>query len=458
MGEDSTPRAWEGDLLGFRVVGETFSNLIRSIDDSKVISIEAGFGCGKTFFRESWATQLRDAGEVVIEIDAQQSDHSGDPVVTFLAALMETMEPAKKSQWTKAIAKGTGVAISAAKIVASVAARKAGEEAVDGIEEWLKSDGDESDLDKVISEFGKEASRSLTAQLAAQFEAERIRTRELPDQMKRLREALTDKSDTNRVVILIDELDRCHPDYAILLLEAMKLVFNQDGFVFVIFMNANQLERLAGHLFGSMESDERYLEKFVDIRLKLPSADENIGNAAFELASRLPYGRMLSESVEFSAEQAAELARELAPVSNLSMRQIKRLLLKVEVALRCYPDVPIDAPLLIFLAFQDALEPTSSLPLKHLPRAKLTKFYLENLKEKQEQSSNHDHEMNSLSEKLTDFIHKNCREILTIPNEYCNLPDSSKRYKDWARIMFLAETYITSHQDVLYSVHQISVE
>ncbi len=83
---------WGGDLLGFRDVGATFTKLVQSVGadepGSKVISIEAGFGRGKTFFRENWAKELRTAGEVVVEIDARQSDHSGDPVVTFIGALV----------------------------------------------------------------------------------------------------------------------------------------------------------------------------------------------------------------------------------------------------------------------------------------------------------------------------------------------------------------------------------
>ena len=82
---------WKEDRLGYKEVGITFANLIKSIDGQKVISIEAGFGRGKTFFRKAWAEQLREGGEVVVEIDVQQSDHSGDPVVTLLGALVDAM-------------------------------------------------------------------------------------------------------------------------------------------------------------------------------------------------------------------------------------------------------------------------------------------------------------------------------------------------------------------------------
>lgn len=111
MPTDTNP--WDGDLLGVRELGETFTKLVQSIDGSKVISIEAGFGRGKTFFRKRWAAHLWAEGEVVVEIDAQQSDHSGDPVVTFIGALVAALGPTEESRLKKAKDAGlkyTGVA------------------------------------------------------------------------------------------------------------------------------------------------------------------------------------------------------------------------------------------------------------------------------------------------------------------------------------------------------------
>jgi tRNA A37 threonylcarbamoyladenosine biosynthesis protein TsaE len=62
-------QTWEGDLLEYESIGHAFTNLIKSIDTAKVISIEAGFGRGKTFFRKAWSEQLRQAGETVGHLD-----------------------------------------------------------------------------------------------------------------------------------------------------------------------------------------------------------------------------------------------------------------------------------------------------------------------------------------------------------------------------------------------------
>ncbi len=64
--DESAGDIWGEDLLGFSEQGAAFNSLIKSINDHRTISIEAGYGHGKTFFRERWAKQLEAAGECVI--------------------------------------------------------------------------------------------------------------------------------------------------------------------------------------------------------------------------------------------------------------------------------------------------------------------------------------------------------------------------------------------------------
>ena len=105
---------WTDDLLGFDDLAGTYTRLIASLSQASTVSIEAGFGRGKTFFREKWARQLRADGHRVIEIDAQTSDHSGDPVVTFLGALLKAVPRDDPTRWEENVqrAKRIGLACS----------------------------------------------------------------------------------------------------------------------------------------------------------------------------------------------------------------------------------------------------------------------------------------------------------------------------------------------------------
>jgi hypothetical protein len=128
---------WDGDLLDFASYGSTFTNLVQSIEDTKVISIEAGFGNGKTFFRKAWAKHLRQAGEVVIEIDAQQSDHSGEPIITFLGALMAAVPVKERTKVATLAAKGGKLAGVVSRSVTRAILRNGAEEVIEAASGWM---------------------------------------------------------------------------------------------------------------------------------------------------------------------------------------------------------------------------------------------------------------------------------------------------------------------------------
>ncbi|GLI55860.1 hypothetical protein PM10SUCC1_13740 [Propionigenium maris DSM 9537] len=76
-------------------------------------------------------------------------------------------------------------------------------------------------------------------------------------------------------VIIIDELDRCRPDFSIEVLECVKHFFNIRGLFFVFLINKEQLTKSAENLFGSFGSKESYFQKFFDLEFELPKLEFN---------------------------------------------------------------------------------------------------------------------------------------------------------------------------------------
>ena len=56
------------------------------------------------------------------------------------------------------------------------------------------------------------------------------------------------------LVIVIDELDRCRPSYAVELLEAAKHIFAVDHVVFVLAVNRSELAHSVRALYGMPSS------------------------------------------------------------------------------------------------------------------------------------------------------------------------------------------------------------
>jgi hypothetical protein len=182
---------WGKDKLGYREVGASFTSLIQSIDTDKVISIEAGFGRGKTFFRKAWAQQLRSEGEVVVEVDVQRSDHSGDPVITVLGALIEAMPNSTDAQARKVLDTAKKIGAVGSRAVLRAVLKSGADEVLDCVtDKAIDSLEDFDAFDKLIKDVGGEMSKMASQLISSQIAAERVRKEEIPAQLDLLRNAL----------------------------------------------------------------------------------------------------------------------------------------------------------------------------------------------------------------------------------------------------------------------------
>jgi len=106
-----------------------------------------------------------------------------------------------------------------------------------------------------------------------------------------------------RVVVLIDDLDRCFPDQAIRLLESIKLVLAQPGFIFILGVARQVIEGYLQHRYASEYGikdfkGQLYLDKIVQLPFHIPPST----------------GRMVEFSQYLLADQPPVLVDELEPV------------------------------------------------------------------------------------------------------------------------------------------------
>lgn len=73
-----------------------------------------------------------------------------------------------------------------------------------------------------------------------------------------------------RLIIFIDELDRCKPNYAVRLLERIKHYFENDKITFVFSINSNELQHTIKKHYGNEFNASKYLDRFFDLRITLP--------------------------------------------------------------------------------------------------------------------------------------------------------------------------------------------
>lgn len=80
-----------------------------------------------------------------------------------------------------------------------------------------------------------------------------------------------------KLVIFIDELDRCRPSFAIEMLERIKHYFDDDRIIFIASVNREQLIYSISNYYGTNFDSTGYLDKFFDRNVYLPKIDIRFG-------------------------------------------------------------------------------------------------------------------------------------------------------------------------------------
>jgi hypothetical protein len=102
-----------------------------------------------------------------------------------------------------------------------------------------------------------------------------------------------------RMVIFVDELDRCRPDYAVQLLERVKHYMLIDNITFVFSVNISQLQHTIKRFYGDGFDANLYLNRFFDWHVLLPMPNVFKERAMFVFGSR---GSLFNEWCQVLAE------------------------------------------------------------------------------------------------------------------------------------------------------------
>lgn len=120
-----------------------------------------------------------------------------------------------------------------------------------------------------------------------------------------------------RLLIIIDELDRCRPDFAIRLLERIKHYFDNERVTFLFAINKEQLLHSVCNHYGERFDACRYLDRFFDIVLSLPSPDME------------SYIRLIGHEGNFIFD---EVCKKIRAFYNFSMRETERFYRAARIA------------------------------------------------------------------------------------------------------------------------------
>lgn len=312
---------FKNDILDRRFFGEALLNLVKQTSDELVISIDGRWGEGKTTFIKMWQGLLKENNIPSIYIDAFENDYTGDAFMSIAAAITtyvdsHAIDTAKREEF-KYKAKRVGVQLLSWTARVGVKAATLGIikdsdiEAVNVIKENLANDGAD-EISKLVKD--RLSTQSIEKNLIQSFK----------ESLSEIPLALNENSG-NRIVIIVDELDRCKPSFAVEVIEKIKHLFSVENVVFVLGMNKAQLEEAIRCVYGNNIDAHSYLQKFINIETALPKRND-LNSYSNDIKS---YSHHLLKLHEFNAFGDEEvLVNVLVPLGrhfNLSLRQLEKV-------------------------------------------------------------------------------------------------------------------------------------
>jgi hypothetical protein len=256
---------FKDDLLGLESFAGQLERFISTehdyVEGGLVLALSSKFGSGKTTFLKMWKSSLENVSDktdkpLVISLNAWESDYYGDPLFAIISALVERLETKGRSAATLInAAKDVGWFVTA--MGGQVVKKMTGIDAVEA--------GN-------IAEKKKQKRQDVVPILSDTFSMYQVRKAAMESLKKSIREFVA--ASEPRVLFLVDELDRCRPDYAITYLETIKHIFDIKGAVFLLAADRAQLENSAKTAFGLDLDFEEYYRKFVHREITLPPISE----------------------------------------------------------------------------------------------------------------------------------------------------------------------------------------
>lgn len=261
------------DLLNRDSFVENVIKVVNQLSDIKkgcCFAIEGGWGIGKTFVIEGIEEKLKviqseetnNDRYFVFHYNCWQHDYYEEPAVAVISAMLTSIkedEVLLNKEADNLVKAGYGFAKEKFKEIAGLY-----------VENRIGIN--------LISWAGDIDSKKQEAE-SDEWEFDRMFN--FNQTIEKVRKKLQEIAEERTIVLFVDELDRCIPQYAIKVLERLHHIFyGLDNIVVIMAIDRKQLEHSVEEMFGIKKDDssidiEKYLKKFIDFSLELDNGSVN---------------------------------------------------------------------------------------------------------------------------------------------------------------------------------------
>lgn len=284
-------QTFEEDRLGRESLADYLTTFIETTipavnENSFVLALDSPWGTGKTSFIQMWRNKLEESGNKYnfITYNAWENDDCESALIPLICSFSQLDKDVDGDKHL------FEVIIEALKIilprVGNLLLKRYMGIDIPSLEEAIKELREINSPNTIYDNYKS--------------------TNAIKDKFRELIGECTD--DDKKLIIFIDELDRCRPTFAIETLEAIKHFFDLENVIFIISLDVTQLSKSIKTVYGDIES-EGYLRRFFDYQIPLPKSSLN---------------EFLSERLrcDDSTIHQIELLEKMAAILPLSLRDL----------------------------------------------------------------------------------------------------------------------------------------
>lgn len=314
------------DLMGRKAQADALVKLATSVSGPAVIAVDAPYGVGKSTFLRMFALspELRDAAKV-IEHNAWKTEFGDMPSNSLSREIITSAQSPDAKQLLK------GGAVRLGKAALPIVGR----------------------MTPLLGVYVNDTESTLIATNVAEALVQKApgAIASIGDLRKQLNQYTSQK----RIVIIIDELDRCTPTYAIETLEAIHHIFASDGITFVLGLHRQQLMESIKAIYGQGFDAEGYLDRFIDMTIPLSASRDDFIKAKLSpqiLFDKIPhFKRYAAQTRQNLAPDRSDFAQRLIiAMPNINARSIDRFAKNLIAVMNVMPsdrDISYFAPVYV---------------------------------------------------------------------------------------------------------------
>lgn len=262
---DSHPapnKAFAESFTGTEWLADSLLGIVQNSNLGCTVALNGAWGTGKTTFLTMWRQYMEDNGYKTVYLNAWETDWAEDPLIAIVACVSDACADNPSNKESLADVKKLAKNFKKDPMSLIVPLVKAIVQGVTNV-----------DLSEIQEEANAISDKAFDSAIDS-FKAKERSMAQFKKALEKLAWNVNQESTQKSLVFIIDELDRCKPDYAVRMLEVLKHLFSVPNIFFICEVDRKHIEDSIRGYYGSDRLDAtEYLRRFFDLEVDLPAPD-----------------------------------------------------------------------------------------------------------------------------------------------------------------------------------------